>query len=189
MRGFYIFVGQKTDIMIDKKALRQQIRELKKKFTSEQLSLESEKIMEKLSNNSDFQQSEIVMLYASLPDEVQTFPFIEKWRNRKRIILPTVVGDDIIPVELTAGSGMVEGDFHILEPENNPYNGPLDLIVVPGMAFDRRGHRLGRGKGYYDRFLIKYPEVKTIGICFDFQLLDEVPAEPHDQLIDEIISL
>ena len=85
MRGFYIFVGQKTDIMIDKKALRQQIRELKKKFTSEQLSLESEKIMEKLSNNSDFQQSEIVMLYASLPDEVQTFPFIEKWRNRKRI--------------------------------------------------------------------------------------------------------
>lgn len=129
------------------------------------------------------------MLYASLPDEVQTLDFIEEWKNRKNLILPTVVGDDIIPVELTADCPMVEGSFHILEPQSNQYAGPLDLIVVPGMAFDRQGHRLGRGKGYYDRFLIKYPEVKTIGICFDFQLLDEVPAEPHDQLIDEIISL
>ena len=129
------------------------------------------------------------MLYASLPDEVQTLDFIEEWKKRKHIILPTVVGDDIIPMELTADCPMVEGSFHILEPQSNQYAGPLDLIVVPGMAFDRQGHRLGRGKGYYDRFLIKYPEVKTIGICFDFQLLDEVPAEPHDQLIDEIISL
>lgn len=129
------------------------------------------------------------MLYASLPDEVQTLDFIEEWKNRKHIILPTVVGDDIIPVELTADCPMVEGSFHILESQSNQYAGTLDLIVVPGMAFDRQGHRLGRGKGYYDRFLIKYPEVKTIGICFDFQLLDEVPAEPHDQLIDEIISL
>lgn len=174
--------------MVEKKALRQQVRALKKQFTAEQLATESEKIMKKLSNHSDFQNSGIVMLYASLPDEVQTLGFIEEWRNRKRIILPTVVRDDIIPVELTAGSGMVEGDFHILEPENNPYDGPIDLIVVPGMAFDRQGHRLGRGKGYYDRFLIKYPEVKTIGICFNFQMLDEVPAEPHDQLINEIIT-
>ena len=172
---------------MDKKALRQEIRTRKKACTQEQLQEESAWIMSKLAEHPDFQHAEIVMLYASLPDEVQTLDFIEQWRSRKRIILPTVVGDDIIPVELTAGSGMVEGDFHILEPENNPYEGPLDLIVVPGMAFDRQGHRLGRGKGYYDRFLIKYPEVKTIGICFGFQLLDEVPAEPHDQLIDEII--
>lgn len=174
--------------MVEKKALRQQVRALKKQFTAEQLAMESEKIMKKISNHPDFQNSEIVMLYASLPDEVQTLGFIEEWRNRKRIILPTVVGDDIIPVELTAGSGMVEGNFHILEPENNPYDGPIDLIVVPGMAFDRQGHRLGRGKGYYDRFLIKYPEVKTIGICFNFQMLDEVPEEPHDQLINEVIT-
>lgn len=174
--------------MVEKKELRQQVRALKKQHTAEQLALESERIMDKLSNHPDFQNSEIVMLYASLPDEVQTLGFIEEWRNRKRIILPTVVGDDIVPVELAADSRMTEGDFHILEPDSPPYEGPIDLIVVPGMAFDRQGHRLGRGKGYYDRFLIKYPEVKTIGICFGFQMLEAVPAEQHDQLIDEVIT-
>jgi 5-formyltetrahydrofolate cyclo-ligase len=174
---------------MDKQELRRHIRQLKKSYAPESLQQQSRQILYQLSSHPDFQQAEHVMLYASLPDEVQTLDFIEEWKKRKHIILPTVVGDDIIPVELTADCPMVEGSFHILEPQSNQYAGPLDLIVVPGMAFDRQGHRLGRGKGYYDRFLIKYPEVKTIGICFDFQLLDEVPAEPHDQLIDEIISL
>jgi len=174
---------------MDKQELRRHIRQLKKSYAPESLQQQSRQILRQLSCHPDFQQAEYVMLYASLPDEVQTLDFIEEWKKRKHIILPTVVGDDIIPMELTADCPMVEGSFHILEPQSNQYAGPLDLIVVPGMAFDRQGHRLGRGKGYYDRFLIKYPEVKTIGICFDFQLLDEVPAEPHDQLIDEIISL
>lgn len=173
---------------MDKKTLRQQIRQKKKEHTQEQLRTQSEIILQKLASHPDFLSANRVMLYASLPDEVQTLNFLEQWKTRKTIILPTVVGDDIIPVELTADCEMVEGDFHILEPESNPYTGPLDLIVVPGMAFDRQGHRLGRGKGFYDRFLVKYPGVKTIGICFDFQLIEEVPAEPHDQIISEIIT-
>lgn len=175
--------------MEDKKSLRQQIRRLKKEYSPEQLMAQSEVIMGKLERKPDFERAQRVMLYASLPDEVQTLAFLDKWKNSKQIILPTVVGDDIIPVELTADSQMVEGDFHILEPENHPYSGPLDLIVVPGMAFDKTGHRLGRGKGFYDRFLIKYPEVKTIGICFDFQLLDSIPIEPHDRVVDEVVTL
>ncbi len=175
--------------MEDKKSLRQQIRRLKKEYSPEQLMAQSEVIMGKLEQNPDFVRAQRVMLYASLPDEVQTLSFLDKWKKRKQIILPTVVGDDIIPVELTADSQMVEGDFHILEPENHPYFGRLDLIVVPGMAFDKTGHRLGRGKGFYDRFLIKYPEVKTIGICFDFQLLDSIPTEPHDRVVDEVVTL
>lgn len=175
--------------MEDKKSLRQQIRRLKKEYSFEQLLEQSEVILGKLERNPVFQQATRVMLYASLPDEVQTLAFLDKWKNRKQIILPTVVGDDIIPVELTADSQMVEGDFHILEPENHPYAGSLDLIVVPGMAFDKAGHRLGRGRGYYDRFLIKYPEVKTIGICFDFQFLESIPTEPHDCVVDEVITL
>lgn len=175
--------------MEDKKSLRQLIRKLKKEHTPEQLSAQSEIIMDKLASHPDFARAQRVMLYASLPDEVQTLAFLDKWKSLKKIILPTVVGDDIIPVELTADSQMVEGDFHILEPENHPYAGSLDLIVVPGMAFDKAGHRLGRGRGYYDRFLIKYPDVKTIGICFDFQFLESIPTEPHDRVVDEVITL
>jgi len=174
---------------LDKKILRQEIRNRKKAHNKEELAGQSRLILQKLAQHPAFQEAERIMLYASLPDEVQTLDFIDEWKERKHIILPTVVGDDIIPVEVTTGSAMVEGDFHILEPDDKPYEGGFDLIVVPGMAFDREGHRLGRGRGYYDRFLAKYPEVKTIGICFDFQLLDSIPTEPHDRLVEEVISL
>ena len=169
--------------------LRQQIRLLKKSFTPEQLLKKSEVILEKLEQHPLFRQAETVMLYASLPDEVQTLAFIHHWKEQKRIILPVVDGDDIIPVALTKESAMKEGAFHIWEPTNAPYSEKIDLIVVPGMAFDREGHRLGRGKGYYDRFLAQYPTTPTIGLCFDFQLLPHIPTEPHDIIIHEILSL
>lgn len=174
---------------MDKKALRQEIRKRKKAHTPEELFVQSAHIMQKLSAHPNFIHSQRIMLYASLPDEVQTMDFISEWKERKQIILPTVVGDDIIPVELTKDVMMVEGDFHIMEPESHPYTGGFDLIVVPGMAFDRSGNRLGRGKGYYDRFLAKYPEVKTIGICFDFQYVESIPTELHDRVMDEIITV
>ena len=143
--------------------------------------------MQKLADHPRFRAAERVMLYASLPDEVETLAFIEAWRHRKTIVLPTVVGDDIIPVELADTTMFAEGDFHIPEPQNHPYTGDFDLIVVPGMAFDMDGHRLGRGRGYYDRFLAIHPEVYTIGLCFDFQLVPVVPSEPPDHPINEIL--
>lgn len=172
-----------------KKELRTQIKALKKLHTKEQLMEQSERIMAKLEQHPDFIKAEKVMLYNALPDEVQTLDFLEKWHLRKKIILPTVVGDDIVPVEYAKETTFAVGDFNILEPQNEPYNGDFDLIIVPGVAFDNKGNRLGRGKGYYDRFLCQYPNVKRIGICFDFQLVDEVPTEPFDILMDEIITL
>ena len=144
--------------------------------------------MAKLETHPDFVAAHVVMLYSSLPDEVQTQAFIQKWRSQKRIVLPTVVGDDIIPVELDEGTQFAEGDFHIMEPQNHPYTGSFDLIVVPGMAFDAAGHRLGRGRGYYDRFLCQHPQVKKIGLCFDFQKVPMVPTEPFDIVMDEVLS-
>ncbi len=174
--------------MIEKKELRANIKALKKQHTKEQLLEQSEVILSKLENDDDFKKARIVMIYSALPDEVQTHAFLEKWRYRKKIILPTVVGDDIIPVELAADTTFAVGDFNILEPQNEPYTGGYDLIVVPGVAFDRNGNRIGRGRGYYDRFLCKYLNVRRIGICFDFQLVDEVPTEPNDIKMDKVIS-
>lgn len=173
---------------MDKSALRKEIRSRKKSYSQEQLLEKSESILRKLELHPLFQQANRVMLYASLPDEVQTLAFIEKWQKTKTVILPTVVGDDIIPVQSSADAAMQEGDFHILEPQNTPYTGDFDLIVVPGMAFDRQGSRLGRGKGFYDRFLAKHPKTPTIGLCFDFQVVEYIPKEPHDIIIGEVIS-
>ena len=138
---------------MDKKELRTQIKSLKKQHSKEELLEQSQLILNKLENNKSFIDAKIVMLYSSLPDEVNTHDFLEKWRNEKRIILPTVVGDDIIPVELKKDTDFAIGDFNILEPQNEEYTGDYDLIVVPGVAFDKNGNRIGRGKGYYDRFL------------------------------------
>lgn len=173
---------------MDKKELRANIKTLKKQHTKEQLLEQSETILAKLEQHPDFKNARIVMLYSALPDEVQTQAFIEKWRHKKKIILPTVVGDDIIPVELAENTTFAVGDFNILEPQNTPYSGGYDLIVVPGVAFDRNGNRIGRGRGYYDRFLSKHLNIKRIGICFDFQLVHEVPTEPNDIRMDEVIS-
>lgn len=174
---------------MEKKELRQHIKILKKQHSKEQLMNQSEQIMGKLEQHPDFIKAERVMLYSALPDEVQTQAFLEKWHLKKTIILPTVVGDDIIPVAYGKDTEFATGDFNILEPQNEPYTGGFDLIVVPGVAFDANGNRLGRGKGYYDRFLCQHLEVKRIGICFDFQFVDEVPSEPFDIRMDEVITL
>ncbi|MCR4964063.1 MAG: 5-formyltetrahydrofolate cyclo-ligase [Bacteroidales bacterium] len=174
---------------MEKKELRQYIRGQKKLRTAQELAQQSVKIMQKLAAHPDFERAQRVMLYASLPDEVQTLDFVQEWCIRKQIILPTVVGDDIVPVLMKPDDSMKVGEYNILEPTSQPYEGPLDLIVVPGMAFDAQGHRLGRGKGYYDRFLAFYPNVKTIGLCFDFQFVDEIPVEPHDRPVDCVLTL
>lgn len=174
---------------MEKKELRAQIKALKKQHTKEQLLSQSEVILNQLEQHPDFIKAERVMLYSALPDEVQTQAFLEKWHLKKTIILPTVVGDDIVPVEYGKDTDFAVGDFNILEPQNEPYTGGFDLIVVPGVAFDHKGNRLGRGKGYYDRFLGQHMGVKRIGICFDFQLVEEVPAEPFDIQMDEVITI
>ena len=174
---------------MDKKELRSYIKTLKKQHSKESLLEQSKLILNKLENNKSFIEAKTVMLYSSLPDEVYTHDFLEKWRNEKKIILPTVVGDDIIPVELSKDTEFAIGDFNILEPQNNEYTGDYDLIVVPGVAFDKNGNRIGRGKGYYDRFLCKHLNVNRIGICFDFQLVEEVPTEDNDIKMNEVISL
>lgn len=183
---FTIFAEIIVDM--DKKELRAAIKALKKQHSKEQLMEQSERILVKLEQHTDFVNAKRVMLYNALPDEVQTQAFLEKWHLKKQIILPTVVGDDIVPVEYEKDTEFSVGDFNILEPQNKPYLGGFDLIVVPGVAFDRHGNRIGRGRGYYDRFLRQHLEVKRIGICFDFQLVEEVPTEPFDIRMDEVIS-
>ncbi|EJW99876.1 5-formyltetrahydrofolate cyclo-ligase [gut metagenome] len=91
----------------------------------------------------------------------------------------------------TGPQNLVVGSYGILEPIGEAIQTytSIDLIIVPGMAFDKQGHRLGRGKGYYDRLLPKIPQAYKIGICFPFQLLEEIPTEPFDICMDEILTL
>ena len=134
-----------------------------------------------LEQDSVFQQARTVLLYYSLKDEVQTQEFVEKWSKHKKILLPVVAGDELELRVFTGKQDLHTGSYGIEEPAGKLFTAysTIDLAIIPGVSFDMYGNRLGRGKGYYDRLL---PELKAyrMGICFHFQVSEEVPTEKCD---------
>ncbi len=171
-----------------KKEIRSAMRAKKKELGRDRIESMSKPVVGLLENNEHYALAHIVMLYHPLWDEVDVRPMLRRALDAgKRVVLPTVKGDDIIPVEITPSTEWVVGDFDIMEPVAEPYVGDIDLVVVPGVAFDKNGNRLGRGKGYYDRFLEKYPQTYRLGLCFEFQIVDSVPVEPFDLPMNSVV--
>jgi len=143
-------------------------------------------IVEKFQTLELFQQAKTVGAYMPLPDEVDITPLFQPLEKQFYIPAFDETSGGYRLAEYTAE--LKKGKFGIPEP-TNPVFAPeeLDLIIVPGVAFDHAGHRLGRGGGFYDRLLPQYQAVR-VGICFDFQCLENVPAEPHDCNIDLLIT-
>lgn len=133
--------------------------------------------------------SDNILMYHSLADELSTIDFIEKWHSRKNFFLPRVNGVnlDILPYDKTR---LALGAFHIEEPQGDNVTdvGEIEMIVVPGIAFDALGNRVGRGKGFYDRLLATSKALK-VGVGYDFQFVEEgIDAEPHDIAVDIVIT-
>ena len=166
------------------------MRRLKESYTKEQMSEKSLSVMKRLLTHPKVSTAHTVLIYASLPDEVYTIDALETMRQTgKRVLLPKVISDTELQLSVYEGSSTLrESSFHILEPTGQLYDGEeqIEVAIVPGMAFDDQGHRLGRGKGYYDRLLRRINTYK-IGICFDFQMVDYVPHDENDVLMDEVI--
>lgn len=142
---------------------------------------------------ASWQEAGTLLLYYPLTDEVDVRPLIkDAYKNGKKVLLPVVKGDELELHLYEGESSLREGAFGIMEPTGAlfaPENyGEIELAIIPGMAFDGAGHRLGRGKGYYDRLLPQLKTARLTGICFPFQLLDEVPAEVHDIPVHEVVA-
>ncbi len=148
-------------------------------------------VVERLKANSRFSHARTLFIYSSLSDEVDTTTLLDSLALcGKTVVLPKVVDTENMELRLYTGRQDLEvGSYGIMEPTGKLFTAlhDIDVAVVPGMAFDRNGHRLGRGKGYYDRMLVQMPQAYKIGICFDFQLVDEVPSDCHDIIMDEVI--
>lgn len=174
--------------LMDKKILRNKVRQLKSLCTSTQLAQMSISAIQKLKLNTHFQTARTICLYNSLPDEVDTHALIEEFKLHKRILLPSIQDGEIVLHEYTSSDTLAEGDYGIQESQGSVFTDyeSIDLVIVPGMAFDAQGNRLGRGKGYYDRFLPKVQAYK-IGMCFAFQHFDYITHEAHDVKMDEVI--
>ena len=175
---------------MDKQELRKEIRNRKRQFSQDQLGELSLSAISKLRKHPKVMAAHTLLLYYSLPDEVNTHRFLGAWGQAKRLLLPVVQGEDLVLRQYRPHAPLQCGAYHIAEPLGEAFTSYADiqLIVVPGVAFDAAGHRLGRGKGYYDRFLSQ-PQllrVPTIGICYPCQLLAHVPVEPHDVCIGKV---
>ncbi len=174
-----------------KKILRQTIRTAKKAVPFREKLVRSASIMQEVENLDVFRDATVVLLYWSMDDEVQTHDFVEKWYKGKTILLPCVDGDTLRLRRYTGANSMHAGEqFGIAEPIGDEFTDldKIDVIIVPGVAFDHAGHRMGRGRGFYDRLLRTTPQAFKIGVAFDFQMVPLVPTEPHDVKMDKVIS-
>ena len=176
---------------IDKKELRKLIRQRKRQFSDSQLQELSFAVTESLVAHPRIKEAKVVMAYCSLADEVYTRSLIDKLRAMgKTVVLPVVLDETRMEVRIyNDANDLKEGAYGISEPAGIRYDEieNIDVAIVPGMAFDKEGHRLGRGKGYYDRMLCKMPHLYKIGICFDFQKTETVPTEATDIKMDAIV--
>jgi len=171
-----------------KEDLRKYIAQEKRQFSPNQLEKLSLPILDRL--RPLLHDANVVLAYYSLPDEVYTHDLIvELVSCGKTVLLPKVVDDvTMILYRYHSDEDLREGAFHIMEPVGELFTdySRIDTILVPGVAFDACGHRLGRGRGYYDRFL-RLCGGRKIGVCFDFQKVKEVPIDENDILMDQIV--
>lgn len=176
---------------MEKSELRKHIRQLKRQYTAEQLREQSVPIMERLLRVPQFSAAKTVLMYYSLDDEVYTHDAIDTLLNSgKTVLLPAVIGDGLMELHSYTGhDSLRQGALGIMEPVGDTFTDFKDIeaVAVPGMAFDKEGNRLGRGKGYYDRLLPKLTSATLIGVAFQFQKFNSIPAEPHDIKMDMVL--
>ncbi|MEN6407817.1 MAG: 5-formyltetrahydrofolate cyclo-ligase [Thermoguttaceae bacterium] len=158
----------------------------------------SRQIFDRLAALPEFARSTAVMLYVDVRNEVRTRWFFDSvWNQGRRLIVPYCEEGQLRLFQLERLDELSPGTMGVLEPraelreqdDRNVDPAELDLIVVPGVAFDREGHRLGYGMGYYDKFLhqIRSDTVK-LGVCFESQLFPEIPVLPHDIVVDAVVT-
>ena len=172
----------------EKKMMRRRIKAMKAQMGGTQKAEEEAAIWKHVTALPQFVSARTVLAYSAMPDEVATDGFISLWSDIKEIVLPVVDGDRLILRRYDAAK-LKPGYRGILEPSEEADIIPpeaIDLAIIPGMAFDEDGHRLGRGGGFYDR-LIPQLHCPLIGICFSCQLVPSVPVESFDQPLDQII--
>lgn len=175
---------------MDKKELRRQIRAQKLAMTEEQIRTASEALGELFADSPLYWQADTIYFYLPYNQEVRTVPMLKRaLQEGKRVAVPKVYGDEMRFIYLTDLSRIAPGYCGIPEPIDD---GPVAqdstaLVLMPGLAFDRQGHRIGYGGGFYDRFLASEPNHPTLALCYRFQLFDRLETEEFDIPVDCVL--
>ena len=181
----------------EKKAIRKHIGQYLKTQKEEDRLRKSLVILEKVFATPEFQASKTILFYASFDGEVETFEMMRRAQQlRKKIALPFILKEEkkIIPTLVdNLTEDLRPGPYGIRQPrldkQNSIREDELDLLIIPGIAFDKSNRRLGRGAGYYDRFLANLSkDIPSFGLGFDFQIVDHLPHQEHDVPLSRVIN-
>ncbi len=181
---------------MEKSILRKNALHMRDSLSTDEVNEKSRVIVNQLMMTVEYKKSKFIMCYVDFRNEVSTRTLInESLKLGKRVAVPVIVTlenhkKDMIPSEISTIEELKPGTYGILEPEKIKPVDPseLDLIVVPGVAFDMSKNRIGYGAGYYDRFLEKTPLCSKIGLAFEIQINESIFCEDHDIALDRIIT-
>lgn len=186
--------GDMKELQAEKKALRSEILAKRRALTAAYRQKASTRIMDVFCALPDSKGHRKVMCYASMEDEVQILPLVQKWLDAGvTVTMPRIIRKgEMEAVTVPSLDDLVEGEYGILTPDPAKCQviapEELDLIIVPGVAFDTRGERLGMGAGFYDAYMAKAVNAKRIALAYSCQLVSSVPMEEHDALVHKIIT-
>ena len=175
---------------MDKKELRRSIRERKRAMTEQEISSRSAALTEKFCATEQYAQAKTLYGYLPYNQEVRTVPILEQaLRDGKKVAVPRVCGDRMDFIYMTDLSLVEKSDMGIPEPVADGPIGddPTALVLMPGLAFTENGDRMGYGGGFYDKFLASEPEHPTVALCYEFQMVKELPTEEYDIPVDLVL--
>ncbi|MBQ2786073.1 MAG: 5-formyltetrahydrofolate cyclo-ligase [Oscillospiraceae bacterium] len=175
---------------MDKQALRKQIREQKQAMTPEQIEAASARLGKLFLQSEQYRQAKTIYGYLPYNQEVRTVPILEQAiRDGKRIAVPKVYGEEMRFIYINDFTRVEKGYAGIPEPiDDGPVaDDPTALVLLPGLAFDPEGHRIGYGGGFYDRFLAAEPNHSTLALCYSFQMLPQLETEEFDIPVDCVL--
>ena len=175
---------------MDKKELRRAIRERKRAMTEEEIVSRSAKLGVLFTQSDAYKNAKTIYGYLSYNQEVRTVPMLEQaLRDGKRVAVPKVYGDEMKFLYLDDLTKVSKGYAGIPEPiaDGPVADDTTALVLMPGLAFDPAGHRIGYGGGFYDKFLAAEPNHPTLALCYEFQMLPELHTEEHDIPVDTVL--
>lgn len=175
---------------MDKKALRKEIREKKQAMTVHQIEEASKQLGILFAETAQYKEAKTIYGYLPYNQEVRTVPILQKaLADGKKVAVPKVYGEEMRFIYMTDLTQVENGYAGIPEPVAD---GPVAddthaLVLMPGLAFDPEGHRIGYGGGFYDRFLAQEPEHPTVALCYEFQMLPNLETEEFDIPVDCVL--
>ena len=176
--------------MVKKQDIRKNVLKQRNLMTEKEWDEHSHEIYKKVVTHPFFLEADEIYCYIDFRNEVDTRKIIEEaWRLGKRVAAPRIEGSEMNFYYIDSFTKLESGYFGVLEPVGEEKaEGEQVLVIMPGAAFDKKRNRIGYGKGYYDRFLEKYPTYRTLALAFELQVVDKIPSDSFDVKPNQIVT-